>query len=117
MGREDRSGRDVGAAGGRGQIPKLSADVIDGLKTGSKFAGPGVGIAMMAYNIISAETFHDKGVAAWSGGMGIAGGIGTTMVVGALPGIGPLAAMGTATASGFVFGYVGELVGNVLCPR
>lgn len=107
------SGLEVKAGQG---IPKLSADVLEGLKGGAKFGGPAVGIASMAYNIVSAETLHEKCVAAWSGGVGLAGGLATTIAVGAVPGVGPLAAMGISTGSGFLFGYVGELVGNVLCP-
>lgn len=102
-------------AAGKG-IPKLSADVLEGLKGGGKFGGPAVGIAAMAYNIISAESLHEKCVAAWSGGVGLAGGVATTIAVGAVPGVGPIAAMGVSTGSGFLFGYVGEMVGNVLCP-
>lgn len=107
------SGLEVQAGKG---IPKLSADVLDGLKAGGKFGGPAVGIASMAYNMVSAETLRDRCVAAWSGGVGLAGGLATTVAVGAIPGVGPLAAMGISSGSGFVFGYVGELVGNVVCP-
>ncbi len=37
------------------------------------------------------------------------------VAVGAIPGVGPFAAMGGNIAGGFVFGYVGKLVGNVMC--
>jgi hypothetical protein len=107
------SGLEVQAGKG---IPRLSADVLDGLKAGGKFGGPAVGIASMVYNMVSAETLHDRCVAAWSGGVGLAGGLATTVAVGAIPGVGPIAAMGISGGSGFVFGYVGELVGNVVCP-
>ncbi len=76
-----------------------------------------MGLATMAYNIVSAETLHERCVAAWSGGVGLAGGVLTTVAVGAVPGVGPIAAMGANAAGGFVFGYVGQLVGNVVCPR
>jgi hypothetical protein len=107
------SGLEVKAGQG---IPKLSTDVLEGLKGGAKFGGPAMGIATMAYNMVSADTLHEKCVAAWSGGVGLAGGALTTVAVAAIPGVGPFAAMGANTAGGFLFGYVGELVGNVLCP-
>ncbi|WP_101951887.1 hypothetical protein [Mycobacterium sp. 3519A] len=97
-------------------IPGLSTAELEKVKAGAKWGGPALGIATMAYNMVSADTLHDRCVAAWSGGVGLAGGLATTVVVGAIPGVGPIAAMGANTAGGFVFGYVGELVGNVMCP-
>ena len=101
------SGLEVQAGKG---IPKLSADVLDGLKAGGKCGGPAVGIASMVYNMVSAKTLHDRCVAAWSGGVGLVGGLATSVAVGAIPGVGPIAAMGVNAGSGFLFGYVGELV-------
>ncbi|KUI11505.1 hypothetical protein AU193_19000 [Mycobacterium sp. GA-1285] len=97
-------------------IPVLSADVLDGLRAGGKFGGPAVGVASMIYNMVSAETLHDRCVAAWSGGVGLVGGLATSVGVGAIPGVGPAAAMGISTPAGFIWGYVGELVGNIVCP-
>lgn len=97
-------------------IPGLSTSELDKIKAGAKWGGPALGIATMAYNMVSADTLHERCVAAWSGGVGLVGGLATSVAVGAIPGVGPIAAMGANTAGGFVFGYVGELVGNVMCP-
>jgi hypothetical protein len=96
-------------------IPGLSIAELDKVKAGAKWGGPALGIATMAYNMVSADTLYDRCVAAWSGGVGLVGGLATSVVVGAIPGVGPLGAFGANTAGGFVFGYVGELVGNVMC--
>ena len=97
-------------------IPGLTAQELDKIKTGAKFGGPALGLASMVYNVVSAETLHDRCVATWSGGAGLVGGVATSVAVGAVPGVGPIASMGANVAGGFVFGYVGELVGNIVCP-
>jgi hypothetical protein len=97
-------------------IPGLSISELDKIKAGAKWGGPGLGIATMAHNMVSADTLHDRCVATWSGGVGLVGGVATTVAVGAIPGVGPVAAMGANVAGGFVFGYVGELVGEIMCP-
>jgi hypothetical protein len=97
-------------------IPGLSMSELEKVKAGAKWGGPALGIATMAYNMVSADTLHERCVAAWSGGVGLAGGLATSVAVGAIPGVGPFAAMGLNTAGGFAFGYVGELVGEIMCP-
>ena len=89
--------------------------MLDGLKAGAKWGGPAMGIAQAVLGVYTADTVYDQCVATWSGGIGFAGGIATSVVVGAIPGVGPIAAMGGNVAGGFVFGYVGKLVGNVMC--
>ena len=106
------SGLEVKA--GRG-IQGLSPDVLDGLKAGAKWGGPAMGIAQAVLGVYTADTVYEQCVATWSGGIGFAGGIATSVVVGAIPGVGPIAAMGGNVFGGFVFGYVGKLVGNVMC--
>lgn len=106
------SGLEVQA--GRG-IQGLSGSALDGLKAGAKWGGPAMGIAQTVLGIYTADTVYEQCVAAWSGGVGFAGGIATSVAVGAIPGVGPFAAMGGNVAGGFVFGYVGKLVGNVMC--
>lgn len=106
------SGLEVKAGKG---IQGVSPHVLDGLKAGAKWGGPAMGIAQMALGIYMGDTAYEKCVAAWSGGIGLAGGFATSIAVGAIPGVGPLAAMGGNVAGGFVFGYVGKLVGNVMC--
>lgn len=106
------SGLEVKA--GRG-IQGLSPDVLDGLKAGAKWGGPAMGIAQAVLGVYTADTVYEQCVATWSGGIGFAGGIATSVVVGAIPGVGPIGAMGGNVLGGFVFGYVGKLVGNVMC--
>lgn len=106
------SGLEVKAGKG---IEGLSAPVLDGLKAGAKWGGPAMGIAQAVLGVATADTVYDQCVATWSGGIGFAGGIATSVAVGAVPGVGPFAAMGANVAGGFVFGYVGKLVGNVMC--
>jgi uncharacterized protein YukE len=97
-------------------IPALTASELEKVKLGAKWGGPALGLATMVYGMVSADTLHDRCVAAWSGGAGLVGGFATSVAVGAVPGVGPIASMGANVAGGFVFGYVGELVGNVMCP-
>lgn len=106
------SGLEVKAGSG---IQGVSPHVLDGLKAGAKWGGPAMGIAQMALGVYYGNSAYEKCVAAWSGGIGLAGGFATSIAVGAIPGVGPLAAMGGNVAGGFVFGYVGKLVGNVMC--
>lgn len=106
------SGLEVQA--GRG-IVGLSEPVLDGLKAGAKYAGPAMGLAQAVLTYQMADTPFDQCVAKWSGGIGFVGGIATGIAVGAVPGVGPFAAMGANVAGGFVFGYVGKLVGNAMC--
>lgn len=106
------SGLEVQAGKG---IQGLSAPVLDGVKAGAKWGGPAMGIAQAVLGVATADTVYDECVATWSGGIGFAGGIATSIAVGAVPGVGPFAAMGANVAGGFLFGYVGKLVGNVMC--
>ncbi|MGW0159596.1 WXG100 family type VII secretion target [Mycobacterium sp. NPDC003323] len=106
------SGLEVQAGKG---IQGLSPAALDGLKAGAKFGGPAMGVAQTVLGMYTADTVYERCVAAWSGGVGLAGGLATSVAVGAIPGVGPFAAMGGNVAGGFVFGYVGKLVGNVLC--
>ncbi|WP_197375492.1 hypothetical protein [Mycolicibacterium baixiangningiae] len=106
------SGLEVQAGKG---IQGLSAPVLDGLKAGAKWGGPAMGIAQAVLGVYTADTVYEQCVATWSGGVGFAGGIATSVAVGAIPGVGPFAAMGANVAGGFAFGYVGKLIGNVVC--
>lgn len=106
------SGLEVQAGKG---INGLSAPALDGLKAGAKFGGPAMGVAHTVFSTFSADTVYERCVALWSGGVSTVGGVATTIAVGAIPGVGPIAAMGANTVGGFAFGYVGKLVGNVMC--
>jgi hypothetical protein len=74
-----------------------------------------MGIAQAVLGVAIADTPVEECVAKWSGGIGFAGGIATSIAVGAVPGVGPIAAMGANVGGGFVFGYLGKLVGNAMC--
>ncbi|QZT56297.1 hypothetical protein [Mycolicibacterium austroafricanum] len=95
----------------------VSPAELDKVRVGAKWGGPALGVATMVYDLVSADTMRERCIAAWSGGTGLVGGLATTVVLGAIPGVGPIAAMGGNVLGGFVFGYVGELVGNVMCPQ
>ena len=97
-------------------IPQLTTSELDKVKAGTKWGGPALGIATMAYDMVSADTLRQRCVATWSGGVGLVGGLATSVVVGAIPGVGPIGSFVGNTAGGFVFGYVGELVGEIMCP-
>ncbi|MDG4665530.1 hypothetical protein [Mycobacterium sp. 236(2023)] len=94
----------------------VSAAELDKVRIGAKFGGPALGVATMVYDLVSADTMRERCIAAWSGGTGFVGGLATSVAVAAVPGVGPFAAMGANVAGGFVFGYVGKLVGNIMCP-
>lgn len=96
-------------------IPGLTSTELDKVKTGAKWGGPAIGLATMAYNMVSAETLRDACVAGVSGTFGTVGGIATAGVGGAA--FGPLGAFGGSLAGSWAFGYVGSVVGEVLCPK
>lgn len=105
----------IETAAGRGMFG-VSAAELDKVRIGAKFGGPALGVATMVYDLVSADTMWERCIAAWSGGTGLVGGLATSVAVAAVPGVGPFAAMGANVAGGFVFGYVGKLVGNIMCP-
>ncbi|MDZ4269812.1 MAG: WXG100 family type VII secretion target [Mycobacterium sp.] len=105
----------IETAAGRGMFG-VSAAELDKVRIGAKFGGPALGVATMVYDLVSADTLRERCIAAWSGGTGLVGGLATSVAVAAVPGVGPFAAMGANVAGGFVFGYVGKLVGNIMCP-
>jgi len=105
----------IETAAGRGMFG-VSAAELDKVRIGAKFGGPALGVATMVYDLVSADTLRERCIAAWSGGTGLVGGLATSVAVAAIPGVGPFAAMGGNVAGGFIFGYVGKLVGNIMCP-
>lgn len=96
-------------------IPGLTSAELDKIKTGAKFGGPAIGLATMAYGIVSADTLHDACVAGISGTYSAIGGIAVAGVGGAAAG--PLGAFGGSLLGSWTFGYVGAVVGEVLCPK
>lgn len=96
-------------------IPALTSAELDKVKTGAKWGGPAIGLATMAYNMVSAETLHDACVAGVSGTFGTVGSIATAGVGGAA--FGPVGAFVGSLGGSWAFGYVGSVVGEVLCPK
>jgi hypothetical protein len=99
-------------------IPGLSAEALEHVAAGGKFGGPALGVVTALYNVATAETAHDACVAAWSGGVGVAGGIALDSALTVLaPEMAPLWAAAASTTGGFGFGYLGGIVGNLVCPQ
>jgi hypothetical protein len=96
-------------------IPGLSAHALENVGAGAKFGGPALGVVTALYNVATAETKHDACVAAWSGGVGLALGIGADVGLTAM-GMGPIGAAVLTTGGGFAFGYLGGIVGELVCP-
>ncbi len=99
-------------------IPGLSSKSLNTIETGAKFGGPVLGFASMVYNMASAETLHEACVAAWKGTAEAAGSVGgAAAAVTIVPALGPIAAGFGAVGGSLVFGHVGEIIGNVVCPK
>lgn len=102
-------------------IPMLTPQSVENLSKAGKYGGPTLGVATALYDTVTAKTFQDACVAAISGGAGIAGsqvgsGAGVAIVT-ALdnPELAPLAAGLGDVAVGWTFGYVGGIIGNIVC--
>lgn len=104
-------------------IPMLNAGQLEKVHAGVKFAGPALGVATALYDTVTAATFEDACVAAISGGAGLAGGEAGAWGAGAaaaallpeVPGAIPIAAAGGSMLGGWTFGYVGGIIGNIVC--
>jgi hypothetical protein len=102
-------------------IPMLSARSVENLGTIGKYGGPTLGIATALYDTVTAKTYQDACVAAISGSAGVAGGYATgTLAAGLVTGLGnpelaPALAMGGDIFGGWTFGYVGGIIGNIVC--
>ncbi|KUI05967.1 hypothetical protein AU188_02440 [Mycobacterium sp. IS-3022] len=102
-------------------IPMMSPQSVENLGKAAKYGGPTLGVATALYDTVTARTFEDACVAAISGGTGVAGGIATgTLAAGVATGLGvpqfaPFAAVGGDMLGGWTFGYVGGIIGNIVC--
>ena len=102
-------------------IPMLSPESVENLGKVGKYGGPTVGVAAALYDTVTAKTFEDACVAAISGGAGVAGGwAGGALAAGAAAGTGvpqfaPWAAAGGDIFGGLALGYVGGIIGNIVC--
>lgn len=104
-------------------IPMLSPQSVDDLGKAARYGGPALGVATALYDTVTAKTFYDGCVAAISGGAGVGGGYagGTLAAAGVsalgMPQLAPVFAAGGSMAGAWTFGYVGGVVGNIVCPK
>jgi len=103
-------------------IPLVTPQTVEDIGKTAKFAGPALGVATALYDTVTATTLHDACVAAFSGAAGVAGGegLGTLGValaapISEIPLVIPFAAMGGNILGTWTFGYLGGIVGNVVC--
>jgi hypothetical protein len=99
----------------------LSPQSVENLGKVGKYGGPTLGVATALYDTVTAKTFQDACVAAISGTAGVAGGYASgTLAAGLATGAGipqfaPIAAAGGDMLGGWTFGYVGGIIGNIVC--
>ena len=102
-------------------IPMLSPQSVENLGKVGKYGGPTLRVAAALYDTVTAKTFQDACVAAISGGTGVAGGVATGSLAAAgitalgNPELAPVFAMGGDMLGGWTFGYVGGVIGNIVC--
>jgi hypothetical protein len=102
-------------------IPMLSAQSVDNLGKAGKYGGPTLGVATALYDTVTAKTFEDACVAAIAGGAGGVGGAASgTASAGLISGLGlpefaPIAATVGDIGGGWAFGYIGGIIGNIVC--
>jgi hypothetical protein len=99
----------------------LSPQSVENLGKVGKYGGPTLGVATALYDTVTAKTYQDACVAALSGAAGVAGGAatGTLFAAGATamlsPELAPFFAAGGDMLGGWTFGYVGGIIGNIVC--
>jgi hypothetical protein len=99
----------------------LSPQSVENLGKVGKYGGPTVGVVAALYDTVTAKTYQDACVAAIAGGAGVAGGMATGGLAAAgatavaLPELAPAAAMLGDMAGGWTFGYIGGIIGNIVC--
>lgn len=102
-------------------IPMLSTQSVENLGKAGKYGGPALGVATALYDTVTAKTFEEACVAAISGTAGMAGGYATGGLAAAgitalgNPELAPSAAFFGDVGGAFAFGYLGGIVGNVVC--
>ena len=100
-------------------IPMLTPQSVENLGKAGKYGGPALGVATALYDTVTAKTFQDACVAAISGTAGIAGGYATGGLFAAAsaeaPALLPWAAAGGDALGSWTFGYLGGIIGNVVC--
>lgn len=96
-----------------GSIPKLSAELLEKIPVGAKFAGPAVGIAEMLFNVAGAQTAFERCVDMYSGAGSVAGGFAPLL----FPGVGWVGAGLLSVGGSQVGGAFGTYLGNQFCSR
>lgn len=100
-------------------IPMLTPHSVENLGKAGRYGGPALGVATALYDTVTAKTFQDACVAAISGGAGIAGGYATGGLVATasapIPELVPFAAAGGDILGSWTFGFLGGIIGNVVC--
>jgi hypothetical protein len=111
---------DKQAASGRG-IPMLTAEAVEKAGTIGRYGGPALGVGTALFDVVTADTLADACVATWSGAASIAGGEANAAASAAVatamgfPEAVPWVYTGGAVLGGWTFGYLGGIVGNVVC--
>lgn len=102
-------------------IPMLSPGSVDKLGSVAKYGGPTLGVATALYDTVTAKTFQDACVAAIAGSAAVGGGLATGTLAAAgvtaagNPQLAPIFAAGGDMLGAWTFGYVGGVVGNIVC--
>lgn len=96
-----------------GSIPRLSAEALEKVGTGAKFAGPAVGVAEMLLNVAGAQSAFERCVDTYTGAGSIAGGFAPL----AFPGVGWIGAGFISAAGSQGVGALGTFLGNQFCTR
>jgi hypothetical protein len=105
-----------------GGIPMLTSSSVENVGKATRYAGPVLGIATSVYDVTSAANFHEACVAGISGVMGFYGGdlSATAAAAGStalgVPEVAPFAAGGASMVGGWMFGWAGAKLGEVICP-
>ncbi|MBF6177294.1 Uncharacterised protein [Nocardia otitidiscaviarum] len=95
-------------------IPGISDAQIKSVGIGAKYGGPGLSLAVTAWDVWNAETATQKCIAGISGTAGTAGGV----VAGGLAtstGIGAVATVPIAMGGTWLAGWLGKEIGEMVC--
>lgn len=102
-------------------IPMMTAASMEDVGKSAKYGGYGLGIATALYGTVTADTWHKACVAAVSGAGGIVGGDVGAWALGSMfaeSGPGAVVAAGVGNiGGGWAGGYLGAIVGEVVCPK
>ncbi|HEY9264486.1 MAG TPA: hypothetical protein VIQ11_07785 [Mycobacterium sp.] len=96
-----------------GSIPRLSAEALENVGVGAKFAGPAVGVAEMLFNVAGAQSAFERCVDTYTGVGSVAGGFAPLLV----PGAGWITAGLISIGGSQVVGAFGTFLGNQFCSR